>query len=123
MKKIHISNITEIKNDRIYYSYNDDSFCIDLEQCANNYESTHNILNKNELKARCVGERYFGLYAFYELYTDEEHTQIYMELKTNIFMRIISKITGWNFYSKDFQKFYAIHKQLNRNGWTSLDLS
>ena len=95
---------------------------IELALCANNYESTHNIINKNELKVRCVGERFFGEYAYYELFT-EEHTQIYMNLKTNAFKRFITKITGWNFHSRDFQQFYALQKKFNANGWTTLDLS
>ena len=121
---IYISNITEIKENMICYrNDNGNVDFIELESCANNYESTHNIMNINELKVRCVGERLFGEYAYYEIYTQDEHTQIYMMLKTNVIKRFISKISGWNFHSKDFQKFYAIQKQLNANGWTTLDLS
>ena len=124
MRMIHISNITEIKENMICYrNDNGNVDFIELESCANNYESTHNIMNINELKVRCVGERLFGEYAYYEIYTQDEHTQIYMMLKTNVIKRFISKISGWNFHSKDFQKFYAIQKQLNANGWTTLDLS
>ena len=124
MRMIHISNITEIKENMICYrNDNGNVDFIELESCANNYESTHNIMNINELKVRCVGERLFGEYAYYEIYTPDEHTQIYMMLKTNVIKRFISKISGWNFHSKDFQKFYAIQKQLNANGWTTLDLS
>ena len=124
MKKIHLSNIIEIKENRIYYR-NDGgkSDFIELEACANNYDSAHNITNKNDLKVRCIGERLFGEYAYYEIYTQDEHTQIYMMLKTNVIKRFISKISVWNFHSKDFKKFYAIQKQLNANGWTTLDLS
>ena len=124
MRMIHISNITEIKENMICYrNDNGNVDFIELESCANNYESSHNIMNINELKVRCVGERLFGEYAYYEIYTQDEHTQIYMMLKTNVIKRFISKISGWNFHSKDFQKFYAIQKQLNANGWTTLDLS
>ncbi len=124
VRKIRLSNIIEIKENTIYYQ-NDggNSAFIELETCANNYESAHNIKNKNDLKARCIGERFFGEYAYYELYTEDEHTQIYMNLKTNAFKHFISKTIGWNFHSMDFQKFYAFQKQLNANGWTTLDLS
>ncbi len=124
MRMIHISNIIEIKENMICYrNDNGNADFIELESCAKNYESTHNIMNKNELKLHCVGERLFGEYAYYEIYTQDEHTQIYMMLKTNVIKRFISKISGWNFHSKDFQKFYAIQKQLNANGWTTSDLS
>lgn len=124
MKNIHFSKIIEIKENKIYYRNDSgDSDFIELESCANNYESTHNIININDSKVRCIGERFFGEYAYYELYTEDEHTQIYMNLKTNAFKRFISKTIGWNFHSMDFQKFYSIQKQLNANGWTTLDLS
>lgn len=123
MKKIHISNITEIRNDRIYYRDNDDVFFIELNSCANNFELANSILNKQELKVRCVGERFFGTYAYYELYTSDGHTQLYLELKNDTLKRVISKITGFNFNRKDFQQFYAVQKRLNENGWTTLDLS
>jgi len=124
MKRIPISNVTDIRGDKIYYrDDNGSSDFIELESCANSYESTHNITTKNDLKVRCVGERLFGKSAYYEIYTEDEHTQIYMDLKMNEIKRLILKITGWNFYSKDFQRFYAIQKHLNAHGWTTLDLT
>ena len=124
MKKIPLSNVIDITKDKLHYR-DDNGKVVDIEfaLCANNYEATHNIINKNELKVRCVGERFFGEYAYYELYTKDEHTRIYMKLNTNAFKRFISKTIGWNFHSMDFQKFYAFQKQLNANGWTTLDLS
>ena len=122
MKRIHISNITDIKNDKIYYRNNENILFIELGPCADRYEAERNSISKGELKARCVGKRFFGDYAYYELYT-EERTQIYINLKSNAIMRFISKTLGWNFHSKDFQKFYDIQKRLNANGWTTLDLS
>ena len=124
MRKIDILDIIEIKENKIHYlNDNGNPAFIELESCANSYESTHNITNTNELKVRCIGERLFGKYAYYEIYTEDEHTQIYMNLKTNVVKRFISKTIGWNFHGKDFQRFYAIQKQLNANGWTTLDLS
>lgn len=123
MKRIHISNIADIKNNKIYYREDNENIAfIDLEFCANSYELIHNTVNNDELKVRCVGERFFGECAYYKLYT-EEPTQIYMNLTTNAIKRLITKVTGWNFHSKDFQTFYAIQKRLNANGWTTLDLS
>lgn len=124
MRIIPLSNVIDIRKDKIYYRDNNGNVVyIELEPCANSYELSHNIINKNDLKVRCVGERLFGEYAYYEIYTEDEHTQIYMNLKTNAFKRFISKILGWNFHNKDFQKFYVIQKHLNANGWTTLDLS
>ena len=124
MKKIPLSNVIDITKDKLHYrDDNGNVVYIELAPCANSYESAHNFINKNELKVRCVGERLFGKYAYYELYTEDEHTQIYMNLKTNVVKRFISKTIGWNFYSKDFQQFYALQKKFNTKGWTTLDLS
>lgn len=123
MCKIHISAITDITKDKIYYR--DDRGCvvyIELEPCANSYETAHNITNKNDLQVRCVGERFFGKYAYYELYT-AKHTRMYMDLKTSRIKRFITRITGYDFHTKEFEQFYSIQKRLNANGWTTLDLS
>lgn len=123
MNKIHISNIVEITQDKIFYRDDrGDVAFIELEPCANNYEATHQHINQSHCRVRCVGNRFFGEYAYYELYTIG-HVQFYMTLKTNIFKKVISKIFGWNFYAKDFQKFYSIQKQFNEKGWTTLDLT
>ena len=123
MNKIHISNIVEITQDKIYYRDDrGDVAFIELEPCANNYEATHRHINQSDCRGRCVGNRFFGEYAYYELYTIG-HVQFYMTLKTIIFQKMISKIFGWNFHAKDFQKFYSIQKQFNEKGWTTLDLT
>ena len=121
MKKIHLSKVIDITKDKLHYcDDNGNVEYIELAPCADNYEATHNITNKNDLKVRCVGEHFFGEYAYFELYT-EEHTQIYMNLKTNAIKHFISKITGWNFHGKEFQRFYALQKKFNAKGWTTLD--
>ncbi len=123
MEKIHISNIVEITKDRIYYRDDrEDVVFIELEPCANSYEVAHKITNQSERKLRCIGVRCFGEYAYYELYTIG-HIQIYMSLRSNIIKKLISKIFGFNFHAKGFQQFYSIQKQLNKNGWTTLDLT
>ena len=122
MYKIHISNITEITNDKIHYrDERGDIVFVELEPCANSYEVSHKTSNQSAA-VRCVGERFFGEYAYYELYTIG-HIQFYLNLKTNPLKKAISKFFGWNFHAKDFQKFYSIQKALNKNGWTTLDLS
>ncbi|MBQ7725512.1 MAG: hypothetical protein IJT66_00025 [Clostridia bacterium] len=122
MDKIRIDKITEISKDKLYYRNIDDKIAfIELGVCANNYDDTHDKKQQDKT-VRCIGERRFGEYAYYELYT-ADHTQIYMELQTNGLKRFISRITGWNFYVKDFQLFYSVQKQLNVNGWTTIDLS
>ena len=122
MHKIRIDKITEITKDKLFYRDNNGNTAfIELNECANNYESTHGI--KQQDKAiRCVGERFFGEYAYYEFYT-ADHTQFYMELQTSRIKRFISNTIGWNFHRKDFQLFYSVQKQLNANGWTTHDLS
>jgi len=123
MYKIHISNITDITKDKIFYRDDKgDISYIELEPCANSYEASRKKTNTDGSKVRCVGVRFFGEYAYYELYT-AGHTQIYMNLQTNKFKRFISKVFCWNFHVKEFQLFYSIQKRLNANGWTTLDLS
>ncbi len=46
-----------------------------------------------------------------------------MKLRTNKIKRFVSKIMGWNFHAKEFQQFYSVQKELNANGWTTMDLS
>lgn len=120
MDKIHIDRITKITAIGIYY-WDDrgDECVIEFEPCANSYDAAHNIQRDNSV-VKCVGERFFGDYAYYELYTIG-HTQLYMNLKTNIFARVLRGIL--NFHTKQFSKFYSIQKQLNAVGYTTLDLS
>ena len=123
MNKINIKQITKITKDNIYYRDNKgDLAFIVLEPCANSYEASHETLYNSDSAVRCVGNRMFGEYAFYEFYT-AEHTQFYMKLKTNKVKRFICRYFGWNFYSKEFQLFYSIQKELIKHGWTTLDLS
>ena len=66
MNKIHISNIVEITQDKIYYRDDrGDVAFIELEPCANNYEATHRHINQSDCRGRCVGNRFFGEYAYY----------------------------------------------------------
>ena len=48
MKKIPLSNVIDISKDKLHYR-DDNGKVVDIELalCANNYESTHNIINKN----------------------------------------------------------------------------
>ncbi len=125
MVKIHISDITDITKDKLYYRNASGNIAfIDLETCANNYETINNVTYKEGTKHRCIGERLFGFrdYAYYELYT-EERTHLYLNLKTNAFRRFLYRIIGWNFYVKDYRLFYSVQERLNTKGWTTLDLS
>ena len=123
MYKIHISQIVKIAEDRLYYRDDrGDIAWIDLSVCANNYAAKHHTSDQPAPKLRCVGERVFGDYAYYELYTIGR-TQIYMHLKTNIIKRMISKVFSVDFRAREFRKFYTLHKQFNANGWTTLDLT
>ena len=123
MIKIHISNITDITKDGLFYRNDIGDICfIDLSVCADNWEREHIAINKSETNMRSVGARLFGEYAFYELYTDD-HTQLYMELNTSVIKRFLTRITGWNFHAAQFSEFYSVQKRLNAKGWTTFDLS
>lgn len=121
MNDIDINRIIKITTDRIIYRDDRaDTAFIELEPCANSWEKSHGCSKSGTV--RCVGDRFFGEYAYYELY-DIGHTHLSMKLKTNKLKSYISKITGWNFHTKNFQQYYSIQKALNANGWTTLDLS
>lgn len=121
MNDIDINRIIKITTDRIIYRDDrDDEAYIELEPCADNWEKSLGCPKTEAI--RCVGERFFGEYAYYELY-DIGHTRFSMRLKTNKLKSFISKITGWNFHAKSFQQFYSVQKTLNANGWTTLDFS
>ena len=103
-----ITYIIKIKENMICYrNDNGNTDFIELESCANNYESTHNIMNKNELKVHCVGERLFGEYAYYEIYTEDEHTQIYMMLKSNVIKRFIFAEIVFGFGVDDIHNLFG----------------
>ncbi len=122
MNKIPISAITDIKEDKLFYrEETGDIAFIELEPCANSYDITHGRQSK-DLKPRCVGDCFFGEYAYYELYT-AGHTQLYMKLKINKLKRFVSKITGIDFHARQFEQFNSVQKRLNLNGWTTFDLS
>ena len=48
VKRIPLSNVIDITKDKLHYR-DDNGNVVDIELalCANNYESTHNIINKN----------------------------------------------------------------------------
>jgi len=122
MNIVHISDIVEITKDKIIFRDDrGDIDFIELEPCANSYDAVHKT-TPSDRKMRCVGIRFFGDYAYYELYTIG-HTHIFMNLRKNLVKKAISKMFGINFHAKDFEKFYSIQKQLNENGWTTLDLT
>lgn len=98
MDKIEIRRIIDITKDKITYrDERGDTAAIELEPCANNYETVNNIRHENETSYRCVGVREFAEYAYYELYT-VGHTQLYMKLSHSPLKRLVSKTLHWNFH-------------------------
>ncbi len=123
MRKIPLSCITEIALDRI--NCRDEQghpVSVVLPLCAERYERAHPPTHPGGATPRCVGERCFGEYAYYE-FCAEEPIQFYLNLKTSRMQKIITRLTGWNFHAKEFEQFYSVQKRLNAAGWTTLDLT
>lgn len=71
MDQIPIFEITKITEDKIYYRNNYGNIAsIELELCAKNFKNTYKCDYDRSIKFRCVGERSFGKYSYYELYTE-----------------------------------------------------
>lgn len=122
MQKIPLSQIVDVTNARIAYRDEQGTLAyIDLELCAKRYAAAHQAAPSHE-QVRCVGDRFFGEYAYYALYADEP-VQICMNLKTSRIKKLLTKMTGWNFQGKAFEQFYSLQKKLNAAGWTTMDLS
>ncbi len=123
MQKIHMSQITAITRERITFRDEQGHIAsIELEPCANRYAAAHPETDLPGRSVRCVGVRCFGEYAYYELCT-EKPVQLYMELKIGRFRALVAHLTGWNFQTKAFERFYSVQKRLNNVGWTTLDLT
>lgn len=122
MNRIDIRDIVEITDDKIIYRGKNGVGSIELAPCAANFEAEF----RNSAASgtcRCVAVRFFGEYnSYYELF-DEEHTRLFLKMKTNKVKRLLFKLFYLNFHVKEFQLFYSVHKQLNAHGWTTLDLT
>lgn len=126
MKEIDIRNIIEITAGRILYrDEQGNAASIELEPCADIFDR-ENHLARLSGALRCVGDRYWTRFngdrvVYYELYTSGEHTRLYLELKTNFVKRLIEKVFGWNFYTKEYSLFHSVQKRLAAHGWTTYD--
>lgn len=124
MIEIPLRNIVKIDREKLYYRDEDGEIAeIKLQPCADNFDAAKKIINRPEGRPRCVGDRLFGSYSFYELYTSPEHTRLYMRLKTNKLKRLITRLIGWNFHLKEFEEFYYVQKRFVSSGWSTCDLS
>lgn len=119
---IDIRRIVEITDNAIVYKDDrGDTAMIELSPCANNWEKQHQKTAEKGMP-RCVGDRCFGEYAYYELY-DIGHTQFYLDLRTSKIKKWIGRLIEWNFHQREFELFYSVQKQLNAHGWTTADLT
>ncbi len=119
--KIPFDEISEITSEALFYKngyWNTKK--IDLNECANNFYLAQGISpEENNGKLKCVGGRCFP---FFEFFTAEHHTRIYIPLKKTIFTQFLQKIR-LNPYAKERSKFYAFQKKLNDVGFTTFDLT
>ena len=119
--KIPFDDVGEITSEAIFYKKGYlDTKKIDLNECARNYcLAQGKSLNENNGRLKCVGGRFFP---FFEFFTAEHHTRIYIPLKKTIFTRLL-QFVRLNPYLKERSKFYAFQKKLNAAGFTTLDLT
>ena len=119
--KIPFDDVMEITSEAIFYKKGYlDTKKIDLNECARNYCLAQRISpDENNGRLKCVGGRCFP---FFELFTAEHHTRIYIPLKETFFTRFLQKIR-LNPYAKEHSKFLALQKKLNAAGFTTLDLT
>ena len=119
--KISLDDVGEITSEAIFYKKGYlDTKKIDLNECARNYCLAQGISpDENNGRLKCVGGRRFP---FFEFFTAEHHTRIYIPLKETFFTRFLQKIR-LNPYSKERSKFYAFQIKLNNLGFTTLDLT
>ena len=119
--KIPFDDVIEITSEAIFYKKGYlDTKKIDLNECARNYCLAQRISSdENNGRLKCVGGRCFP---FFEFFTAEHHTRIYLPLKETFFTRFLQKIR-LNPYSKEHSKFLALQKKLNAAGFTTLDLT
>ena len=119
--KIPFDDVREITSEAIFYKKGYlDTKKIDLNECARNYcLAQGKSPNENNGRLKCVGGRCFP---FFEFFTAEHHTRIYIPLKKTIFTRLL-QLVRLNPYIKERSKFYAFQKKLNAAGFTTLDLT
>lgn len=119
--KIPFNDVREITPEAIFYKKGYlDTKKIDLNECARNYYLSKGISpDESNGRLKCVGGRRFP---FFEFFTTEHHTRVYIPLKETFFTRFLQKIR-LNPYAKEHSKFHALQKKLNDAGFTTLDLT
>lgn len=119
--KIPFDEISEITSEALIYKngyWNTKK--IDLNECAKNYDLAQGITPEQRAgRLKCVGGRCFP---FFELFTAEHHTRIYIPLKKTFFKRLL-QFARLEPYAKERSKFYAFQKKLNALGFTTIDLT
>ncbi|MBQ8408579.1 MAG: hypothetical protein IJY39_06900 [Clostridia bacterium] len=119
--KVPFDDVKEITSEALFYKkgYLDTKKSV-LNDCARNFYLAQGISpDENNGGLKCVGGRCFP---FFEFFTPEHHTRIYIPLKKTVFTRFLQKIR-LNPYAKERSEFYAFQKKLNDAGFTTLDLT
>ena len=119
--KVPFDDVKEITSEAIFYKKGYlDAKKIVLNDCVRNFYLAQGISpDENNGRLKCVGGRCFP---FFEFFTPEHHTRIYIPLKKTVFTRFLQKIRLIP-YAKERSEFYAFQKKLNDAGFTTLDLT
>lgn len=122
MLDIDIRRITSIEGDTLCYRKDDGSAgCVDLASCAA-YKRASGCDEVSPSGLRSVGTRLFARpTAVYELY-GPDGIRLYLDTgELTGIRRFLARFL--NLDAKAFAQFYSVQERLNRNGWTTLDLS
>ena len=119
--KVPLDHIVVITSEELIFKNNfGETERINLVECAKNFDLAQGISTEQRAgRLQCVGGRRFP---FFELFTPNHHTRLFIPLKTTAVKRFLKKI-GWNPYSKEYSAFFAFQRKLNALGFTTLDLT
>ena len=117
MIQLPIENIINIEDNMlIYKDAKGDTQSIDLLVCADNYRRLQEVFI-GEMGLRCVGERFFDKYSFYEFYGSEQ-VQFFIDVKRALFD---GKYGLKPFlHKRKYKKFMKIEQMLNQAGYTTV---
>ncbi len=117
MIELPLENIISIEEDLLKYTdAQGEVKSIDLAKCADNYRRMQEVFI-GDMGLRCVGERYFDAYAYYEFYGDEQ-VRFFMKVKPALF----DGKFGLKPYlhKRKFKKFIKLEQMLNQAGYTTV---
>ena len=117
MIELPLENIVSIQEALLKYTDEQGEVkSIDLSACADKYRRLQEVFI-GEMGLRCVGERFFDAYAYYEFYGDSQ-VRFFMDVKRKLFDGKFGLKP--RLHKKKFKKFIKIEQMLNQAGYTTV---